>query len=106
MTMRGRAALLILPLLTGACDYQHYQSIFGNAGAGAQHFNTLFIIFLVICGMMYVLVIAFLFAGILRSRRAGPANVVEEGRHHDSNPALRTGILGWGAVVTTGLVLL
>src|SRR5207237_6780285 len=47
-----------------------------------------------------------LLAGILRSRRAGPANVVEEGRHHDSNPALRTGILGWGAVVTTGLVLL
>jgi cytochrome c oxidase subunit II len=106
MIVRGRAALLILPLLTGACDYQHYQSIFGNAGAGAQHFNTLFIIFLVICGIMYVLVIAFLFAGILRSRRAGPANVVEEGRHHDSNPALRTGILGWGAVVTAGLVLL
>src|SRR5205085_9082251 len=106
MTMRGRAALSILTLLTGACDYQHYQSIFGNAGAEVRNFNTLFIIFLVICAIMYLLVIAFLFAGILRSRRAGPANVVEEGRHHQSDPAMRAAIIGWGALVAVGLVFL
>jgi cytochrome c oxidase subunit 2 len=106
MTTRRRSGLLLLPLLTGACDYQHYQSIFGNAGAEVRNFNTLFTIFLVICAIMYLLVIGFLFAGILRSRRAGPANVVEEGRHHESDPAMRSGIIGWGALVAVGLIFL
>jgi cytochrome c oxidase subunit 2 len=106
MIMRPRAALLILPLLTSGCDYQHYQSIFGNAGAEARNFNSLFTIFLVICAVMYVAVIAFLLTGVVRSRRAGPANVVEEGRHHETTPGLRTAIIGWGAVVAVGLIFL
>jgi cytochrome c oxidase subunit 2 len=106
MSMRVRAALLILPLLTGACDYQHYQSIFGNAGEGTQHFNTLFAIFLVVCAVMYLLVIAFLFTAIARRWRSGQANVVEEGRHEEEHPGLRTALIGWGALVATGLVIL
>lgn len=106
MIVRARAALLLLPLLTAACDYQHYQSTFGNAGEGTQHFNTLFSIFLAVCGVMYLLVIAFLFAAIARGRRSGEANVVEEGRHQQEHPALRTGLIGWGAVVAIGLVIL
>jgi cytochrome c oxidase subunit 2 len=104
--MVRRAALLILPLLAGACDYQHYQSIYGDAGAGTHHFLTLFRIFLIVCAVMYLLVIAFLAAGILRARRFGPANVVEEGRHRHDNPVLRTGLIGWGALVAAGLVIL
>jgi cytochrome c oxidase subunit 2 len=55
---------------------------------------------------MYVAVIAFLIAGIARRRRAAEANTVEEGRHHESDPAMRTGLIAWGAVVGTGLVAL
>ena len=55
---------------------------------------------------MYVAVIAFLIAGIVRRGRVEAANVVEDGRHHEEHPAMRTGLIGWGAVVATGLVAL
>jgi cytochrome c oxidase subunit 2 len=97
----------ILPSFLGACDYQTYQSIFsGDAAAEVRQFNILFVIFLVVCGAMYLLVIAFLTAGILRRRRAGDANVVETGRHHESHPLMRTGLIAWGTLVAIGLVFL
>ena len=104
--MRARAALLLIPFAASGCSYQHYQSTFGNAATEARQFNTLFIIFLVICAVMYVAVIAFLIAGIVRRRRADEANTVEEGRHHESNPLMRSGLIAWGSVVGTGLVAL
>jgi cytochrome c oxidase subunit 2 len=93
-------------LLTSGCSYQHYQSVFGNAGADDHRFLILFAIFLIICTIMYAAVIAFLIVGILRRRRAGDANVVENGRHHRSHPLMRTGLIAWGAIVATGLVAL
>jgi cytochrome c oxidase subunit 2 len=98
-----RAGAAFLSLLAGACSYQHYQSALGNAGAGDHQFLVLFAIFLAICAIMYVLVIAFMIAGILRRRRAGEANVVESGRHHDADPLLRTGLVAWAALVGVGL---
>ena len=83
---------------------QHYQSIFGNAATEAQQFNTLFLIFLAVCVVMYLAVIAFLVLGLIRRRRPGAGNTVEEGRHHASNLLMRTGLIGWAAVVGTGLV--
>ena len=85
---------------------QHYQSIFGNAATQAQRFNTLFVIFLVVCAIMYLAVISFLIAAIVRRRRATAANVTEEGRHHQSDPMMRTGLIAWGSVVGVGLVAL
>jgi cytochrome c oxidase subunit 2 len=52
---------------------------------------------------MYALVIIFLIAGIVRRRRA-EANVVESGRHHESHPLMRSGLVAWAALVGTGLV--
>ena len=104
LKLRAPAALLPLPLLS-ACDYQTYQSIFsGGAATEVRQFNTLFVIFLIVCAIMYVAVIAFLLAAIVRRRRAGDANVVETGRHHETHPLMRTGLIAWGAVVGTGLV--
>jgi cytochrome c oxidase subunit II len=99
-----RRGVPLLPLLLGGCAYQHYQSTFGNAAVEARQFNTLFVIFLVVCAVMYVAVIGFLLTGLARSRRATAANVVEEQRHHESNPLMRTGLIGWGAVVGIGLI--
>jgi cytochrome c oxidase subunit 2 len=55
---------------------------------------------------MYLAVIAFLIAGLVRARRSGEANVVESGRHHESHPLMRAGLIGWGAVIGVGLVTL
>ena len=106
MSARARAAVLIVPLAASGCSYQHYQSTFGNAATEARQFNTLFVIFLVVCAIMYVAVIAFMIGSIVRRRRAATANTVEEGRHHQSDPLMRTGLIAWGAVVGSGLVLL
>src|SRR5438270_3855880 len=106
MSSGARAAALIAPLMACGCSYQHYQSIFGNAAIEARQFNILFIVFLAVCAIMYLAVIAFLLVSIARRRRAAAANTVEEGRHHQSDPLMRTGLIGWGAVVGSGLVLL
>jgi cytochrome c oxidase subunit 2 len=102
--VRGKAAAAAALLLGGCGQYQHYQSTFGNGGVDTRNFNTLFVIFLVVCGIMYLAVIAFLLAGIARRRRAGEANVLEQGRHHESDPLMRTGLIGWGAVIGVGLI--
>jgi cytochrome c oxidase subunit II len=101
-----RGVVAFLPLLAGSCSYQHYQSAFGNGGVEDHRFLILFWIFLAVCIVMYVAVIAFLIVGILRRRRAGDANVVETGRHHESHPLMTSGLIGWGAVVATGLIAL
>ena len=106
MKSGARTAVLVIPLAASACSHQHYQSTFGNAATETHQFNTLFVIFLIVCAVMYVAVIAFMLVGIARRRRVAAANVVEEGRHHESDPLMRSGLITWGAVVATGLVLL
>ena len=59
-----RAPAALVPLLTSGCSYQHYQSALGNAGTENHNFLILFAIFLTVCLIMYVAVIAFLVAGI------------------------------------------
>ena len=108
--MIRRAHVLILPgfaMLIAACSYQTYQSTYGDAGLENRDFHTLFIIFLIVCAIMYALVIAFLIASLLRSRRdANDADIVETGRHNSANPAMRTGLLGWTILVSAGLAAL
>jgi cytochrome c oxidase subunit 2 len=103
MKMARRAATNLPLLLLGGCAYQHYQSVFGEAGTGDRQFLGLFAIFLAVCAVMYALVIGFLIAGILRSRRRVEANVVEAGRHHQPNPLLRATLIGWAALIGVGL---
>jgi cytochrome c oxidase subunit 2 len=91
-----------LPLLLGACAYQHYQSDFGGAAVEDRQFLTLFWIFIAVCAVMYLLVIGFLIAAVARRSRA-EANVVETGRHHRSDPLMRTTLIGWTALIGTGL---
>ena len=104
MKLASCARAAVLPLLVGACQYQRYQSDFGRAGVEDRDFLTLFWIFLGVCAFMYVLVIAFLLAGIARRNRALEANIVESGRHHESHPLMRSGLIGWGALIGVGLI--
>jgi cytochrome c oxidase subunit 2 len=66
------------------------QSITPAGGAHASAFNTLFVAFLVVCGIFYAIVIAFLIAAILR-RREGDAGIPAAFR-------------AWVIVVTVSLV--
>jgi len=103
MTARGGALVLMLPLL-GACSYQRFQSTFSDAAVEVRQFNSLFLIFLVVCAIMYLLVIGFLIAAVIRRRRAGTANVAEDGRHHESDPLMRTTLIAWAVLVGVGLI--
>ena len=97
----GLAALLL-----ASCSIQHYQSDFGSAAIEDQQFLRLFWIFLSVCAAMYVLVIVFLGAGVFRRRDESTVHVVESGNHHQSHPALRTGLIGWSILVGFGLIAL
>jgi cytochrome c oxidase subunit 2 len=103
--MRFATPAIAAPLVLSACSYQRYQSDFGKGAVEDSQFLTLFTIFMVVCVVMYLLVIGFLFAGILRSRRAD-ANIVETGRHHVSHPLMRTTLIGWAALIAVGLFAL
>lgn len=105
MSVRLRVPAAMLPLLAGACQYQTYQSDFGSGGVENHQFLILFVIFLAICGIMYLLVIGFMLAGIARRRRA-EANVVDSGRHHESDSMMRTALIGWAGVIGAGLAAL
>jgi cytochrome c oxidase subunit II len=107
MTPPVRTAAASLPLLLlCACSYQTYQSAFGGAAVESRQFQILFWIFVAVCAAMYLLVVAFLIAGIVRRRRAADARVVETGRHHETHPLMRSGLISWAALIGIGLVAL
>src|SRR3954462_2703605 len=106
MIAAPRKAAALLPLLLCACSYQTYQSDFAGAAVQNRQFQILFWIFLGICAVMYALVIGFLVAGMVRAQRAREANVVESGRHHESDPLMRSGLIGWAEGIGTGLAAL
>jgi cytochrome c oxidase subunit 2 len=77
----------------------------GDAGVENRQFQILLWIFVAVCGAMYLLVIIFLFAGIVR-RRSTNANVVEASRRHQTHSLMRTGLIAWSALIATGLAAL
>jgi cytochrome c oxidase subunit 2 len=96
------AAACALPL--GAC--QGIQNVLGGDGVEGRQFVTLFIIFMVVVTIMYLLVIGFLGFALVCCRRTSETNVVETGDHHKSHPLTRTLLIGWGALISVGLVAL
>jgi cytochrome c oxidase subunit 2 len=102
--MQGRrlaASMLMLPL--AACE--GVQTSFGGQGAHSAQFIDLFLIFLAVTAFVYLLVIGFLIAAIFRRRRDG-AHTAETREHHRSNPKLKPALIGWTALIVTGLAAL
>ncbi|HEY8592441.1 MAG TPA: cytochrome c oxidase subunit II [Sphingomicrobium sp.] len=104
--MRARSAAAMFLLLVAGCSYQNYQSDFGSASIQDQQFLTLFWIFVAVCAVMYVLVLGFMIAAMIRRNRTRDLNVVETGRHHRSHPALTATLTGWAALIGIGLAIL
>lgn len=101
--IRRDVAIATLALLLAACNT--YQNAMGGDGSGSAHFASLFKIFLVVTGIAYALVIAFLMAALLR-RRPDRTHAVESGTHHETHPGLGPALVGWTAFVLIGLTVL
>jgi cytochrome c oxidase subunit 2 len=93
--------LLVLPL--GGCA--GIQTSLGGQGADGASFIRLFTIFMIVCGVMYVVVLAALAGSLMRPRNGKrPPMTVDNGRHQESSPLVGTLLVGWGAVIALGLV--
>ena len=91
-----RRAAPLAALLADGCA--GVQTSLGGQGTSGASFITLFEIFLGVTGAVYVAVIAFLLAALLR-RRAVAAEPVPDARH----PLLRPALLGWTGFILVGL---
>ena len=95
------AAAAPLPLLLCACSWQTYQNMLGGAAVENRRFDALLWIFLGVCGLMYLLVIAFLISAIVR-RRGSNAKIIETDRR-EPHRLMRVGLIGWSALISAGL---
>jgi cytochrome c oxidase subunit 2 len=102
MIRRGLWVALLLPGLAGCSGIQ---TSLGGEGADGASFIRLFAIFLAVCAVMYLLVVAAL-GGAIARRRDGDrrALTVDSGMHHESSPLVRSALVGWGALIAVGLV--
>jgi cytochrome c oxidase subunit 2 len=82
-----------------------FQTALGGQALESSNFLSLFTIFLIVCAVMYVLVVAALLVAIARRRRA-EALTVETGRHHETSPLMGTAAIGWIVLIAAGLTVL
>lgn len=96
-----RRGLSVCCLTTGLTGCSGIQTALGGSGADDSSFIRLFATFIIVCGVMYLLVLAAL-AGALANRRR--PLTVEDGTHDVSSPWLRWALIAWAALILTGLI--
>jgi cytochrome c oxidase subunit 2 len=81
-----------------------FQTSLGGEGADDASFIRLFTIFMIVCGVMYLLIIVAL-AGAIARRGIGDRRplTVETKSHHESSPLARSALIGWAALIAVGL---
>lgn len=80
-----------------------FQTALGGDALESSNFVTLFAVFLVVCAVMYLLVIAALLGGLWRSRRSQEQLTVETGTHHKTVPLFQPVLIGWSMLMLVGL---
>jgi cytochrome c oxidase subunit 2 len=83
-----------------------FQTALGGDALESSNFLTLFTIFLIVCGVMYLLINGALLLGLWRGRTNDEPLTVEAGKHHSSNPAFQPALIGWAVLVVIGLTFL
>ncbi len=101
--MRLHLTVSLAPALSLAACVGH-QSALAPAGEQASTIASLFWLMMAVCGFMYLLVLAFLVAGLWRSRRRTDADGAPEIDPADG--ALTRTLLIWAGLVVAGLTLL
>ncbi len=99
MIRRAFPACACFALLAGCGGIQ---SMTGGDGLHAREFNGLFTLFMIVSGIAYVLVLAFLAAAILRRRRTRTAPDAPGGEDKGLGKAL----VGWIGFILAGLTVL
>jgi cytochrome c oxidase subunit II len=97
---RGLLPLGVAPLLGGCQDFQ---SALAGDGLESSNFLWLFGVFVVVCTIMYLLVLAGLLAAVRRRRRTDKPLTEDAGKHHESTPLLKTALIGWIGLMAVGL---
>ena len=97
--------LIALPLgFLSACAGN--QNAMGGQGLESANFIVLFLVFLAVCAVMYLLVLAGLGIALRRRRDAGQANSVDEDRHEETSARTKVALIVWTGLVTVGLTIL
>jgi cytochrome c oxidase subunit II len=102
MRTRGLACGIVVLGLSGCAGVQ---TSLGGQGADGASFIRLFAIFTIVCGVMYLLVLAALGGALARSRGGRrEALTVDRGAHHESSPLVRSALVGWAGLIALGLI--
>ena len=79
------------------------QSALGADGLESSNFLVLFALFIAVCAIMYLLVLAALAVALWRGRRSDEPLTVEAGKHHQSGPVTQAGLTIWAGLMLVGL---
>jgi len=90
----------LLSLFLASCT--GVQNVLGGQGAEDTNFIRLFTVFMVVCTVMYLIVVAALVIAVWRKRTA--ALSVDDRKHHETSTAARRALVAWTALITVGLV--
>ena len=99
---RRIAAVAISGALLASCN--GVQNVMEGDGAESANFIRLFMLFMVVCTIMYLIVAAALLAALWRRQRSGLT--VDDRRHHETSPVIRPALIAWTGIVVTGLTVL
>jgi cytochrome c oxidase subunit 2 len=94
-------------LALALCGCSGIQTSLGGEGADGASFIRLFAIFLIVCAIMYLLVVAALAGALARRRNDGRRPLtVEGGSHNESSLLVRSALVVWAGLIAFGLVSL
>jgi cytochrome c oxidase subunit 2 len=96
-------ALLGLACALSGC--RGLQTMLDPAGDQARDIDIVWRAMLVVCGIMYLLVMAFLAWALWRARRGGGQAAPAMG-HTAAEPMLERGLAGWAGLIVAGLIFL
>lgn len=105
MTGSGKTLLplLLLPLLLAACSGP--QNVLGPAGREAAQSDVVWRTMVVVCGVMYALVLAFLGWALVRARRRS-LGTAPAFQRTPAEGAMEKGLAGWTGLILVGLTVL
>jgi cytochrome c oxidase subunit 2 len=83
-----------------------FQTAFGGDALESSNFLTLFAVFMIVCTVMYVLIVAAMLLSLWRGRRSDEPLTVEAGKHNSTNPMFQPALIGWTVLILAGLSVL